>query len=592
MRTHYSNQINSSLINQEVTLSGWVHRRRVHSGLVFIDLRDCSGRVQIVCAPEESEPYDKSQILRNECVIQVTGKVRLRPENAANNKLESGEVEVLAHQIIIHNLTESLPFNVDEYQPVGEETRLKYRHIDLRREEMLSRLKLRAAINHHVRDYLHRHQFIEVETPILTKSTPEGARDYLVPSRNQKGGFYALPQSPQVFKQLLMVAGVDRYYQIARCFRDEDLRADRQPEFTQLDIEMSFMDESAIKLLIEKMIHSLFEQTLEVTLPKPFPHLSYQKAMQKYGTDRPDLRIPLELVDIDDLVTDAEFKVFSEPANNPNGRVAALLAPQGANKLTRKQIDDYAKFVKIYGAKGLAYIKVNDRSQGLEGLQSPILKFLTEATIEAILDRADAKDQDILFFCADTHKITSEALAALRVKLGEDLGICESGWRPVWIDDFPMFEKNDRGQWQAIHHPFTAPKENDPDKLKAAPGDSLSRAYDLVLNGFEIGGGSIRIHKHELQMAAFDVLGIAPEEAQAQFGHLLNGLQHGCPPHGGIAFGLDRVAMLMSGADSIREVIAFPKTQTGACPLTQAPSTVDDKQLLELGIKKSLPQKL
>jgi aspartyl-tRNA synthetase len=585
MRTHYCNQINASLIDQEITLCGWVHRRRVHSGLVFIDCRDKSGRVQVVCAPEETEPYEKSQVLRNEYVIEVTGKVRQRPDDAFNEKLSSGEVEVLAHQIIIHNDATSLPFTVDEYQPVGEDTRLKFRHIDLRRDTMFQRMLLRSKINHHVRSFLHQHGFTEVETPILTKSTPEGARDYLVASRNQQGHFYALPQSPQIFKQLLMIAGFDRYYQIARCFRDEDLRADRQPEFTQLDIEMSFMDEEAIKDLISKMIQSLFESVLNVTLPQPFAQMTYQEAMQRYGTDRPDLRIPLEIIDIDDLVKDVDFKVFSGPANDPEGRVAVLRAPQGVSHLTRKQIDDYAKFVKIYGAKGLAYIKVNDRNNGVEGLQSPILKFLNAETLELILDRTGAETGDILFFSSDSYKIASESLAALRVKLGEDLNLNEGGWRPVWIEDFPMFEKDDNGNWQALHHPFTAPKETDTEQLKANPGNSISRAYDLVLNGYEIGGGSIRIHHHDMQMAAFEILGIDADTAQEKFGHLLNALQHGCPPHGGVAFGLDRIAMLMSNAKSIRDVIAFPKTQTGSCPLTNAPSTVDAQQLQELGIK-------
>ena len=585
MRTHYSNQVNTSLIDQEITLCGWVHRRRVHSGLIFIDLRDKGGRIQVVCSPEETEPYAKGQIVRNEYVIEITGKVRHRPQDAINTKLASGEVEVLAHQIIIHNQTKDLPFNVDEYQPVGEDTRLKFRHIDLRRAEMASKIQLRAAINHHLRSFLHQHGFSEIETPILTKSTPEGARDYLVPSRNQRGHFYALPQSPQIFKQLLMIAGFDRYYQIARCFRDEDLRADRQPEFTQLDIEMSFMDEESIQSLIESMILSLFESVIQITLPQPFPRMTYQEAVQRFGTDRPDLRVPLELVDVNDIVKDVEFKVFSGPANDKNGRVAAILAPNGNACLTRKQIDDYAVFVKKYGAKGLAYIKVNDRSAGLDGLQSPILKFLSEPIVEMILDRLDAKTGDIVFFCADSYRIVSDSLAALRVQLGQDLNLTEGGWRPVWVVDFPMFEQDNTGRWQALHHPFTAPKETDPDKLKADPGACLSRAYDLVLNGYEIGGGSIRIHQHDTQLAALNVLGMDSVLANEQFGHLMNGLQHGCPPHGGIAFGLDRIAMLMTESKSIRDVIAFPKTQTGSCPLTNAPSVVENGQLTELGIK-------
>ncbi len=592
MRSHYCEQINTSLLNHTISLCGWVHRRRDHGGLVFVDLRDRSDIVQVVFDPDQAQPFAIAQNLRSEHVIEITGKVRHRPEGTVNPNMSSGEVEILVEKITVHNATHQLPFNIDEYQPVGEETRLKYRYLDLRRPEMTAKIQLRSKINHILRNFLHQEGFLEIETPILTKATPEGARDYLVPSRNHKGHFYALPQSPQVFKQLLMIAGFDRYYQIARCFRDEDLRADRQPEFTQLDIEMSFIDEKQIQNLMETMIQQLFQETLNVQLPSPFPVMTYAESLARYGVDRPDLRNPLELVEISDLLKEVEFKVFKGPANDPNGRVAAIKAPQGAHKLTRKQIDDYTDYVKIYGAKGLAYIKINDLSKGTEGLQSPILKFLPEHVIQAILQRLEAENGDIIFFGADSYKIASESLAALRIKLGQDLNLNESGWRPVWIVDFPMFEQNERGQWQALHHPFTAPTINDPEKLKANPGNSLSRAYDMVLNGFEIGGGSIRIHQHELQMAAFDILGIDEQEAKEKFSHLLNGLQHGCPPHGGIAFGLDRIAMLMTESSSIRDVIAFPKTQSAHCPLTQAPSSISFNQLSELGIKLNTEKKI
>jgi aspartyl-tRNA synthetase len=584
MPRQYCKSINITKINQEVTLCGWVHRRRDHGGLIFIDLRDCTGIVQVVCGPEQAATFELAQSLRNEHVIEVGGSVRHRPEGTVNPNMASGEVEVLAVQLTVHNNTINLPFNIDEYKPIGEETRLKYRYLDLRRPEMMKRLKLRAELNHVLRSFLHEHDFMEVETPILTKATPEGARDFLVPSRNHKGQFYALPQSPQLFKQLLMIAGVDRYYQIARCFRDEDLRADRQPEFTQLDIEMSFVSEDDIQNLMENMIRQLFNKVIDVQLPESFPILTYQEAMQRYGSDKPDLRNPMELTEVSDLLTSVDFKVFNGPANDPNGRVAALRAPCAANLLTRKQLDDYTEFVKIYGAKGLAYIKVNDLAKGKDGLQSPILKFLPDETINAILTRTKANNGDIVFFGADSYKIVSESLAALRDKLGQDLNLIEDSWKPLWVIDFPMFETKENGGWQALHHPFTAPQESNPEKLIANPGESLSRAYDMVINGYEVGGGSIRIHKTELQLAAFKILGLDINKAQEQFCHLMKGLQHGCPPHGGVAFGLDRLAMLMTHSSSIRDVIAFPKTQSAHCPLTQAPASVERFQLKELGI--------
>lgn len=591
MRSHYTNAINATLIDETVSLCGWVHRRRDHGGLVFIDLRDREGLVQVVCDPTFPETHQKAETLRNEYVVRVTGKLRRRPEGMSNPDLPSGEVELVATTLEILNTAKALPFQVDDYQDVGEEARLKYRYIDLRRPEMANRLKLRADITHYMRNYMHEHGFMDIETPILTKSTPEGARDYLVPSRTHKGHFYALPQSPQIFKQLLMIAGFDRYYQIVKCFRDEDLRADRQPEFTQLDVELSFVDETEIMQLMETLVQGLFQTLLGVTLPNPFMQITYAEAMKRYGTDRPDLRIPLEIVTLSDIVKDVEFKVFNTPANDPNGRVAAVLLPQGAKTLTRKQLDDYAEFVKIYKAKGLAYIKVNDRAQGMAGLQSPILKFLTEDVALAILDRLDAKTGDIVFFGADHTKIVNEALGALRCKLAADLNLYTTDWTPVWVTDFPMFEQDEQGQWQALHHPFTSPQTQDPEALARDPGAALSRAYDMVLNGFELGGGSIRIHDQTLQRAAFEILGISETEAQEKFAHLMQALTYGCPPHGGIAFGLDRIAMLMTGSQSIRDVIAFPKTQTANCPLTNAPSTVPDTQLQELAVKVALPKK-
>ncbi len=589
MRSHYCGYINESLIDQDVDLCGWVHRRRDHGGLIFVDLRDREGMVQVVFDPVQAEAFATAEKIRNEYVVRVRGRVRHRPAGTVNEKLATGRVEVLAQDIFIFNTAEPTPFRIDEYQEVSEEIRLHYRYLDLRRPEMSERIKMRARVNQSLRYFLNEHHFLEIETPFLTKSTPEGARDYLVPSRVNIGSFYALPQSPQIFKQLLMVAGMDRYYQIVRCFRDEDLRADRQPEFTQLDMEMSFVDESILQNLIEEMIRNLFMEILNVALPNPFPRMTYAESMQRFGTDRPDLRIPLELVEISDLMKEVEFKVFSEPANNPKSRVTALRLPNGG-ELSRKELDDYTKFVGIYGAKGLAYIKVNDRAAGIEGLQSPILKFLPEDVVEKVLQRVDAQTGDIVFFGADKAKIVNEALGALRVKLAQDRGLVEEGWRLTWVVDFPMFEWDEKEKrWQSLHHPFTAPLSSDPEHLMADPGNALSRAYDLVLNGSEIGGGSIRIHTQPMQQAVFRILGISDQEAEEKFGHLLTAFKYGCPPHGGIAFGLDRLVMLMTGGTSIRDVIAFPKTQTAHCPLTNAPSEVSEAQLLELGLKVRKP---
>jgi aspartyl-tRNA synthetase len=589
MRSHYCGQVTESLIGQKVELCGWVHRRRDHGGVIFVDLRDREGRVQVVFHPENAEQFKVSETLRSEFVVKVVGLVRPRPEGTVNPDLFTGAVEVLVQEVTLFNRADPVPFRIDEHQEVSEDVRLRYRYIDLRRPEMSQRIVFRAKVTRVMRHYLEEHGFYDVETPFLTKSTPEGARDYLVPSRVHPGQFYALPQSPQIFKQLLMVAGIDRYYQVARCFRDEDLRADRQPEFTQLDIEMSFITEKDIQNIVEGLTRKLFAEMLNVTFGEPFPHMTYAESMRRFGTDRPDLRNPLELVDIGDLLREVEFKVFSGPANDPRGRVAALTVPAG-DKLSRKMIDDYGVFVTIYGAKGLAYIKVNDRSAGKEGLQSPILKFLPDDVVEAILVRCNAKTGDIIFFGSDTTKIVNEALGALRIKIGEDLGIVEGGWRPVWVIDFPMFEHESlTGRWQSTHHPFTAPSISDPEELLKNPGQALSRAYDLVLNGSEIGGGSIRIDNVELQNTVFKLIGFSQEQAHEQFGHLMNALRMGAPPHGGFAFGLDRVVMMMTGATSIRDVIAFPKTQSAQCPLTQAPSVVDTQQLIELGIRLNKP---
>jgi len=590
MRSHYCGDLNSELIDREVSLCGWVHRRRDHGGVIFIDLRDRNGLVQVVFDPDRAEIFALAEQVRSEYVLAVTGRVRYRPEGTENAEIATGQVEVLGLSLQVLNAAETPPFQLDEHGvDTSEEIRLRYRYIDLRRPEMQQRLRLRSRITQTLRNFLDAHGFLDIETPILTKSTPEGARDYLVPSRVHPGEFYALPQSPQLFKQLLMMSGMDRYYQIARCFRDEDLRADRQPEFTQLDIETSFMDETQLTALMEQMVRELFASVLEVALPEPFPRMTYAEAMRRFGSDRPDLRVPLELIDVADLMDEVEFKVFAGPAADPEGRVAALRLPKGG-ELTRKEIDDYTQFVGIYGAKGLAYIKVNDWSaKGREGLQSPILKFLPDSAVEGIMARTGAEDGDLVFFGADKATVVNEALGALRVKLGQDRGLMEAGWRPLWVVDFPMFEKEPHtGRWMALHHPFTAPKEEQLDQLESDPGTCLSRAYDLVLNGTELGGGSIRIHREEVQRSIFRLLKISDEDANDRFGFLLNALKYGCPPHGGIAFGLDRLVMLMTGSQSIRDVMAFPKTQTASCLLTDAPSTVDEAQLKELALRIKL----
>ncbi len=587
MRSHYCGAINESLIGEEATVVGWVHRRRDHGGVIFIDLRDREGLLQIVFNPDDAAIFAIAESARSEFVLQVTGEVRARPEGTANAALATGQVELVARRLEVLNRSETPPFHHDE--PAGEDLRLRYRYLDLRRPEMLNNLRLRHRVTSALRGFLDGHGFVDVETPILTKATPEGARDYLVPARNFPGKFYALPQSPQLFKQLLMMSGLDRYYQVARCFRDEDLRADRQPEFTQLDVELSFVDEAGVTGLMEAMVRELFQKVLDVELAEPFPRMSWAEAMERFGNDRPDLRNPLELVEIADLVANVEFKVFAGPAADPKGRVAALRVP-GGGSLSRKEIDDYTAFVARYGARGLAYVKVNDPAAGREGLQSPILKFLPDEAVAGILSRTGAVAGDLVFFGADSAKVVNDALGALREKLGMDLGLLEAGWKPLWVVDFPMFEWDEGEQrWFALHHPFTAPSAPDLAALRNDPGSALSRAYDLVLNGSEIGGGSIRIHDRAMQETVFELLGVGEEEARLKFGFLLDALKYGCPPHGGIAFGIDRMVMLMAGASSIREVIAFPKTQTASCPLTDAPSEVPEKQLRELGIRLRKP---
>ncbi|MGB5332155.1 MAG: aspartate--tRNA ligase [Woeseiaceae bacterium] len=588
MRSHYCGEVNESLVGQEVEVCGWVHRRRDHGGVIFIDLRDREGLLQIVFDPDRAAIFAEAERIRSEYVLKVKGLVRPRPDGTVNPNMRTGEVEVLAHELDILNKSETPPFHHDEQ--ANEDIRLKYRYLDLRRENMLGNLLLRHKVTGAMRNFLDAHGFVDVETPMLTRATPEGARDYIVPSRTNPGKFFALPQSPQIFKQLLMMSGLDRYYQIVRCFRDEDLRADRQPEFTQLDVEMSFVDEAAVTNTMEELVRYVFKETLDVDLPNPFPRMTYADAMQRYGSDKPDLRIDLELIEVSDLMTSVEFKVFAGPAADPEGRVAALCVP-GGGEMSRKVIDDYTKYISRYGARGLAYIKVNDVGAGREGLQSPILKFLPDDVVAGIIERTKAASGDLIFFGADKSRIVNDALGALRLKVGEDRGLVADGWAPLWVIDFPMFEKDAQSKrWMALHHPFTAPSIDDADALRANPEDALSRAYDIVLNGSEIGGGSIRIHDQDMQAAVFELLDISEDEADEKFGFLLQALQYGCPPHGGLAFGLDRMVMLMAGADSIRDVIAFPKTQTASCPLTNAPGEVSAEQLKETGIRLRVPR--
>ena len=583
MRTHFCGELNKKNLKQEVTLCGWVNRRRDHGGVIFLDLRDKKGLAQIVINPETSDTFKLAESVRNEFVLKITGNVISRASEMINKKIPTGEIEVLASEIKILNTSKPIPFQLDSLE-TSEEVRLKYRYLDLRRDEMQKRLRLRSRVTHFMRDFMDKNDFIDIETPFLTKATPEGARDYLVPSRTHEGSFFALPQSPQLFKQLLMMSGFERYYQIVKCFRDEDLRADRQPEFTQLDVETSFMNEGEITSLMEEMVRGLFKEVSNITLTKKFPSITYDDAMKLYGVDRPDLRIPLQLVDMNETMKGVEFKVFSGPANSEKGRVAALKVPGGAS-ISRKQIDDYTKYVGIYGAKGLAYIKIND-----DGPSSPIIKFLGDEVTKKVISLTEAKTGDIIFFGADKAKIVNEALGNLREKLAHDLNLYDKEWAPIWVLDFPMFEVADDGSLNAIHHPFTAPSV-DTKMLLKDPENSLSRAYDLVINGSEVGGGSIRIHQSDMQKTVLKLLGIDDEEAREKFGFLLDALDYGCPPHGGIAFGLDRLVMILCNAESIRDVIAFPKTQTAACLLTDAPSNVSKSQLKELNIKINLPLK-
>jgi aspartyl-tRNA synthetase len=588
MRSHYCGQVDESLIGQVISVCGWVHRRRDHGGVIFIDLRDRDGLLQIVFDPDRPEIFAEAERIRGEYVLAVKGLVRQRPEGTINPNMATGQVEVLANELTVLNRSETPPFHHDEQ--VNEELRLKYRYLDLRRDDMLNNLRLRHKVTMAMRDFLDGDGFVDVETPMLTRATPEGARDYVVPSRTHPGKFFALPQSPQLFKQLLMMSGLDRYYQIVRCFRDEDLRADRQPEFTQLDVEMSFVDEADVTGEMEGLIRHVFKAVLDVDLPSPFPRMSYAEAMQRYGSDKPDLRIDLELIELSDLMGSVEFKVFAGPANDPEGRVAALCLP-GGNDLSRRVIDDYTAYVARFGARGLAYIKVNDVSAGRDGLQSPILKFLPDDVVSGIIERTGAKSGDLIFFGSDKASIVNDALGALRVKVGQDRGLVADGWAPMWVVDFPMFERDAANKrWMALHHPFTAPSLDDAEALRADPGSALSRAYDMVLNGSEIGGGSIRIHDQNMQSAVFELLDISEDEAEEKFGFLLQALNYGCPPHGGLAFGLDRIVMLMAGAESIRDVIAFPKTQSAHCPLTNAPGEVSGEQLKEAGIRLRTPR--
>jgi len=591
MRSHYCGQITEEFIDQTVEICGWVHRRRDHGGVIFLDMRDREGLVQVVFDPDRADIFAIAESVRNEFVLRISGRVRHRPEGTVNPNMVTGKVEMLGLSLEVLNKSATPPFQIED-DDVSEEHRLRYRYVDLRRPEMLQRLKFRSEITRHLRTYLDDHGFLDIETPMLTKATPEGARDYLVPSRTHEESFFALPQSPQIFKQLLMVSGVDRYYQIVRCFRDEDLRADRQPEFTQLDIETSFLSEDQIMNMMEGMLRETFAKTLDIDLPDPFPRMPYAEAMERFGSDKPDLRIPLELVDVGDVMREVEFKVFSGPASDPKGRVAALRVPKGG-ELSRKEIDEYTKYVGIYGARGLAYIKVNELAKGRDGMQSPILKFLPDDAINTIMKRVGAEDGDLVFFGADSAKVVNESLGALRVKVGTDRELVEDGWKPLWVVDFPMFEYDEKAKrFTSLHHPFTAPKEEDIERLESDPESCLSRAYDMVLNGSEIGGGSMRIFRPEVQKHVFNALGISEEEANDKFGFLLDALKYGCPPHGGLAFGLDRLVMLMTGAASIREVMAFPKTQSASCLMTGAPSTVSADQLKELKIKVVKPPKV
>ena len=588
MRSHFCGELNESNVDEDVVLCGWIHRRRDHGGVIFLDLRDREGLAQVVYDPDTKESFKIAEGVRNEFVVEVKGRVRLRPSGTINDEMPTGRIEILGNELKVLNASETPPIQLDEHAEVGEDIRLKYRYIDLRRPEMAARLRFRSKVGNTIRNFLDNNGFLDIETPLLTKATPEGARDYLVPSRTHQGRFFALPQSPQLFKQILMASGMDRYYQIAKCFRDEDLRADRQPEFTQIDVETSFMDEDQIMGIMESMIKHTFKKTLNVDLGD-FPRITYAEAMRLYGSDKPDLRIDLKLVDVASLMKSAEFKVFSGPANDEDSRVVALRVPGGAS-LTRKVIDDFTEFVAVYGARGLAWIKVNDLRNGSEGLQSPILKFLDEEIIGNLLSTLAVETGDIIFFGADKSKIVNEAMGALRIKVAQELNLVASGWAPVWVVDFPMFELTSEGDLTSLHHPFTAPSL-DAEELVKDPTKALSRAYDMVLNGTELGGGSIRIHDAKVQRAVFDVLGISEAEAGEKFSFLLDALSLGCPPHGGIAFGFDRLIMLMTDSHSIRDVIAFPKTQSASCPLTDAPGFVSPNQLRELSIRLRDPNK-